>query len=196
VNYYIRVNFIKRSTQSELPSNLLIKDLFLERDDRRMVMMCQGSFYFKRLINNPYPDGETKEALKGLLHPGGNVGIMEGWPALPVPRPGRDREALLTCYRCFHCNISVTEALVLKSGKSGPGQDPHSNLRPVTRPVHNFDPLSRNPSTKAVIVAGIPDSFIGGRNPFFSHFPVPPMKAVSGIGMTVCRGRDHGRLLM
>ena len=37
---------------------------------------------------------------------------MEWWPAL----------ALLTFYRCFHCNISVMETLILRFGKSGLGQ--------------------------------------------------------------------------
>jgi hypothetical protein len=56
--------------------------------------------------------------------------------------------------------------------------------------------LSLNPFTAAGIMAGIPYSFIGGLNPFFSHFPVPTMSTISGWGMTVYGSRNNGRLVM
>ena len=77
-----------------------------------------------------------------------------------------------------------------------PTHHPHPGFGPAARAAHNFDPMSGDPFTTAVIVAGVPDFFIGRRNPFFSHSPVSPMSAVFRRGITVTGLKDSRRLMM
>jgi len=50
--------------------------------------------------------------------------------------------------------------------------DPFSLFTPVTGLLHNFYPSTRDPSSFMIIVAWIPHSLIGWRDPGSSHFPV------------------------